>query len=157
MRKIVIILLSLLAIIALIYLFEILTLNSRVGKTQTSELLKVNDEYHALPKNILSTLENGLSDSIIREKVYRKIKENQSLDLKVDDLREIKAYLAGVKTIAEDHIVDFRVLIFRFYNQVKVEEGKLVCSVSSGSEIGISEDVFQLYKEDLTHLNADIA
>lgn len=41
MRKIVIILLSLLAIIALIYLFEILTLNSRIGKTQTSELREV--------------------------------------------------------------------------------------------------------------------
>jgi|GEM_PF-6976366 len=42
MRKIGVILLSLLAIIALIYLFEILTLNSRIGETLTNELIKVN-------------------------------------------------------------------------------------------------------------------
>src|SRR5690606_41636833 len=53
-------------------------------------------------------------------------------------------------------IVDFRVLIYRFYNQVKVEGDKLVCTAGSGSEIGISEDVFQFYKEDLARLNADM-
>ncbi|HLT88012.1 MAG TPA: hypothetical protein VKZ57_10495 [Sphingobacterium sp.] len=157
MRKIVIILLSLLVIIALIYLFEILTLNSRIGKTQTSELIKVNDGYNELPKIFPTTFGSGLGDSVISEKVRKKIKENQFVDIKVDDLPEIEAYLIGEKTVDENHIVDFRVLIYRFYNQVKVERGKLVCSVPSGSEIGISEEIFQLYKKDLVRLNADIA
>src|SRR5690606_13778393 len=157
LRKIVIISLSLLVIIALIYLFEILTLNRRIGKTQTSELIKVNDGYNELPKIFRTTFGSGLGDSVISEKVRKKINENQFVDIKVDDLPEIEAYLIGEKTVDENHIVDFRVLIYRFYNQVKVERGKLVCSVPSGSEIGISEEIFQLYKKDLVRLNADIA
>lgn len=79
------------------------------------------------------------------------------MNLKVDDLQEVQEYFAGEKTIDEERIIDFQVLIYRFYNQVKVEGGKFVCTASSGSEIGISEDVFQLYKYDLACLNADVA
>lgn len=96
-------------------------------------------------------------DSVIREKVREKIEKDHFVNLKVDDLQEVQEYFAGEKTIDEERIIDFQVLIYRFYNQVKVEGDKLVCSASSGSEIGISEDVFQLYKNDLARLNADVA
>src|SRR5690606_3896970 len=156
MKKIVIILLGLMSLIAVLYLAEIFTLNSRIGKKQTSELKAVNNAYKGEPANPWSLHRIDSRDSVISEKVRQKIAENQLLDLKADDLPEIQAYLAGEKEIPEDRIVDFRVLIYRFYNQVKVEGDKLVCTAGSGSEIGISEDVFQFYKEDLARLNADM-
>lgn len=99
-----------------------------------------------------------LRDPLVTKKVQRKIEKDDFINLKTDDLHEIQEYLAGKKaSIEENYIVDFRVLVYRFYSQVKVEGGNLVCSAGSGAEIGISEDVFQLYKKELTHLNNDIA
>lgn len=99
-----------------------------------------------------------LHDPLVTKKVKKKIEKEDFINLKTDDLQEIQEYLAGKNaSIDESYIVDFRVLIYRFYNQVKVEGGKFICRAGSGAEIGISEDVFQLYKKELTRLNNDIA
>lgn len=103
-------------------------------------------------------MKDELRDPLVTKKVQRKIDKDDFINLKTDDLQEVQEYLAGKNaSIDESYIVDFRVLIYRFYNQVKVEGGKFMCSADSGAEIGISEDVFQLYKKELTHLNNDIA
>jgi len=108
------------------------------------------------PRSFSLVKKENLRDPSLTKKVKAKIEKDEFVDLKVDDFKEIQAYLAGERPIEEKHAVDFRVLMYRFYSQVKVEGGNLVCSARSGSEIGISEDVFQLYKAELSRLNDDI-
>lgn len=108
------------------------------------------------PKSLSLVTQSELRSPLVSKKVQNKIEKVEFIDLKVADLKEIQEYLVGKKPIEEQRVVDFRVVIYRFYSQVKVEEGKLVCSAISGQEIGISEDVFQLYKNELSRLNADM-
>lgn len=110
------------------------------------------------PQSLSLITKGELRDPLVTKKVKKKIEKEGFINLKTDDLHEIQEYLAGKKaSIEENYIVDFRVLVYRFYSQVKVEGGNLVCSASSGAEIGVSEDVFQLYKEELIRLNDEMA
>lgn len=58
-----------------------------------------------------------------------------------------------VESLTDSEIAELKVIIYRFYNTVEIIEGNYVTKIRKGKEIKISEDIFNILKENLDQLN----
>lgn len=59
-------------------------------------------------------------------------------------------------SVNADDFAKMKTAIYRFYKNVSLEDGYYVCSIQNGSEINISENVFNALHDNLDQMNAFI-
>lgn len=97
----------------------------------------------------------SLDDPLLSDQVQAKIKSNELIYISKNDILRMQDEILKGNTLNESDQVAIRVILYRFYSQLKAEGNKLASTAKSGAEIGISEDVFQLYNEDIEKMNKE--
>lgn len=95
-------------------------------------------------------------DPSLQKQVQAKISAHDPVYISANDILKMQDDIMKGNSLSESNQIDIRVILYRFYNQIKVEDNKIISTAKSGAEIGIPEDVFQLYNEDIERLNEEM-
>lgn len=124
-------------------LFLILILTFAAGCAKTEDLHSVTDMVNAAetPSGLVRTYveTNAFIDVDVPSITYGLANpSSRSSNVNIDDVAKMKA------------------AVYRFYKNVSVENGFYSCSLSNGTEINISEDVFKALLDNLKDMNSFI-
>jgi len=72
------------------------------------------------------------------------------------DFMQMQEKLFKKEKIEADKLLQIKAIIYRFYKNVSVKDGVLYSRAKNGEEIGIREDVFKIYCDNLQELTEGI-
>ncbi len=111
------------------------------------------------------TEEDSLSMMILQEAalsadgtlaVREIIESDQAIDLSVADVMALQAAIQNEQPADSAVLIKLKASLHRFYSNVAVEGNALVVTERSGDDIGLSNDLFAFYKQDLARLNEEL-
>lgn len=79
------------------------------------------------------------------------VESNEKLDMQIN-LKNPKY----VKSLSDTEIAKLKAAVYRFYSTVSVKEGNYYTTLKSAKEINISQDLFELFKNNLAKMNQNI-
>ncbi|SKB76119.1 hypothetical protein SAMN05660841_02192 [Sphingobacterium nematocida] len=99
-----------------------------------------------------ATLKNISSESVMSLAL-----SDQNIDLSTADLHQIQTDNAIGDSTRNYELTKFKAAVYRFYKPLNIKNKSLHNPIKSGSEIGLSEDVFQFFNAGILQLNSEIS
>ncbi len=84
------------------------------------------------------------------------VDNNAFIDVDVEALVNIVANPDLRSSVNKDDVAKMKAAVYRFYSNVKIEDGYYTCNIPDGAAINISETVFSALKENLDEMNSAI-
>lgn len=107
--------------------------------------------------NADSMLENVKAVKTPKELVKAYVDNNTYIDI---DIPSVAYGIANPSSssvkIGEDDVAKAKAAIYRFYKNVSVADGYFICSIQSGSDINVSDNVFTALSDNLNEMNSFI-
>ncbi|MDE5836344.1 MAG: hypothetical protein K2H50_05005 [Paramuribaculum sp.] len=75
------------------------------------------------------------------------------IDVDAKAFSEIITNPDSLSTVNSDDIAKMKAALYRFYKNVKLEDGIYICDIEDGKSINISESLFVTLKENLQKMN----
>lgn len=89
--------------------------------------------------------------------VKKYVEENTYIDVDIPSIAYGLANPSAVSgTISGDDMAKAKAAIYRFYKNVSIVDGYLICSIRSGADINVSDSVFTALSENLNDMNSYI-
>lgn len=88
--------------------------------------------------------------------VKEMIGSDQAIDLSVADVKALQAAIQNEQPADSAVLIKLKASLYRFYSHVEVEGNAMVVTKRSGDDMGISNDLFAFYKQDLARLNEEM-
>jgi len=118
------------------------------------------EQLQPLDVSGLAQVESSPKDPATLLKELEELKElalsNRMIMLTGADFMQVQEKLFKKEKIEADKLLQIKAIIYRFYKNVYVKDGVLYSRAKNGEEIGIREDVFKIYCENLQELSQGI-
>lgn len=108
-------------------------------------------------KSTESTAETPQMTDTPKGLVKKYVEDNTYIDVDIPSIAYSLANPSAVSgTISGDDMAKAKAAIYRFYKNVSIVDGYFTCSIQSGSDINVSDNVFTALSENLNEMNSHI-
>lgn len=88
--------------------------------------------------------------------IARKLITNRDeVDITLEELQSFQIKLNNNEDIDGPFFGKFRAVLYRFYKNIKIENGQMIPIKTSAKEVGISPAIFNFYMKDVERLNKE--
>ncbi|PVH23859.1 hypothetical protein [Sphingobacterium corticibacter] len=84
------------------------------------------------------------------------IKNSDEVDISLEEIQSFQNNLNNNEDIDGPVFGKFRAVLYRFYKNIKIENGQMVPIKTSAKEVGISPTIFNFYIKDMERLNKEV-